>query len=232
MIVDVFNAAIIRGLKITINKKNAKAWEPEYEFKKTIKIKIKNKEFTTTLKVTREDLPERKMYMQYHVAGKLITTKKPDWVYDVLPEYQKRIHVDVDSTSVADQLNLNKNNFKIGSSPIISAMFKEVNRHVFDLLTKNEYIKTQPIEKWEKTTLTKFFEKLFKDPKYAFLNPNARGGQGSGQGSGSGEQPTAQIIKRILYQLPILIKIIQASLVVVHLPWVLYNEQTTSVRDG
>lgn len=183
LIVRVFNPAIMDGLAITVNGKKIRAWEPACDLKNKLTVNVKNKKFQALIRVTKDEVPVENMYIQYHVTGKVITTKTPDWVNDVLPDYKKRIHVYVDALQISDKLNLNKTNFKFTHS--LSPLFKEIDRHVFDLLKKKKLVVEQSVEKWERTRLTKFFEKLFKDPKYAFLNPNARGGAGPGQGHGT-----------------------------------------------
>ena len=184
-ILDAFNPALSGGLKITLNGKKILPWTPKYEIRKSITVSLKNKKFKVAIMVTDGDIDEKKTYMNYHVSGKVITTKKPDWTHDVKPEYSRRILVYVDAMAISSNLNLNKTGFKMGSGHATSPLFKEVDRRVYDILNKEGCIGNQALQEFEKTTLTRFFEKLFKDPKYAFLNPGSRGGRGPGQGSGS-----------------------------------------------
>ena len=187
IIADTFSPAISSGLKIRVNKKRVKSWNPEKELRLQITIKVKEKEFPTRLIVTKEDIPNNKCNIQYHVSGKVITTKQPSYIYDIKPIYQKRFHAYVDAMEVSDQLNLNKTNFKTGSGSVVSPVMQEVDRRIYNILEKKGYVKdSKAPPKWESNRLTKFFEKLFKDPKFAFLNPESRGGIGSGVGRGSG----------------------------------------------
>ncbi|NIP61705.1 MAG: hypothetical protein GWN01_13495 [Nitrosopumilaceae archaeon] len=187
IVVDTFSPAISQGLKIRLNKKKIHAWNPPKEFSSNITVKVKTRQFPTRLIVTKDDIPNNKCNIQYHVSGKVITTKRPSWIYDVKPLFQKRFHVYVDAMEVADQLNLNKTNFKTGSGTVVSPVMQEVERRIFTILERHGYVKDDKAPpKWETNRLTRFFEKLFKDPKYAFLNPESRGGIGAGTGRGSG----------------------------------------------
>jgi len=182
LISEVFDPAIASGLKITLNGERIKPWNPARELAKTFTVSVKGKKFRVVLSVTKEDISARKTHVQYHVSGKIISTKKPDWMSEVKPEYFGRIHAYVDATAISDKLNLTKTNFKSG----VGSALKEVERRIYELLNKNGYVGEDVVKKFERTSLTRFFEKLFKDPKYAFLNPEARGGSGPGSGPGSG----------------------------------------------
>ena len=186
IILDTFNPAISNGLEIILNDKGIRPWNPEHELKRSFTVTVKNRKFSVTVIVTNDDIDNRKSYMNYHVSGKIITTKKPEWIPDVKIEYAHKILVYVDAITLSDQLNLNKTSFKTGSSSAVSPVFKEVDKRVFDLLKGEGYIGEQSLQKFERTSLTKFFEKLFQNPKYAFLNPDAIGGRGLGQGQGTG----------------------------------------------
>lgn len=187
IIVDAFSPAMISGLNISVNKNKIAPWNPPKEFKFPFTVIVKGKEFPAKLIITYDDIPKNKCNIQYHVSGKVITTKQPSYIYDIKPLYQKRFHVYVDASAVSNQLNLTKTNFKSGSGGAVSPVFQEVERRVYNILEKKGYVKaTKAPPSWESNKLTKFFEKLFKDPKYAFLNPQSRGGLGSGKGPGSG----------------------------------------------
>ena len=190
LIVKVFDPALLNGLEIVVNGKRIEPWNPDYEFKRRYKVTIRDKSYQLRLIVTKNDIPTRKTSVQYHVSGKIISTKKPEWVYDVQPAYQGKVHVYVDAIGLSNMLNLNKTGFKQGSGMVVSQVFKEIDRKVFNILKTKGYTGDKVPNKWEHTRLTKFFEKLFEDPKYAFLNPDARGGRGIGAGKGSGEAGT------------------------------------------
>ena len=186
LIVCVFDPAILGGLTIVVNGKKMEAWNPECEFKRNYRMIIRGKEYRFRLVVAGADIPAGKAAVQYHVSGKIISAKKPDWLYDVRPAYQKRVHAYVDALALSDMLNLSKTGFKQGSGIAVSQVFKEIDSRIFGILKKGGYAGDNVPDKWVHTRLTKFFEKLFKDPKYAFLNPDARRGRGTGAGAGSG----------------------------------------------
>lgn len=180
VIVDVFSPAMIKGLRITINNKKIEPWDPAIEIGKTGMVKVKSKEFPCRLIITEDDIPDKKCNIQFHVDGKIISTRKPAFLHDIKPIYQKRFHVYVDAMEISDQLNLNKTSFKQGSGLVIAPVFQEIDRMIFKILKKAGYAKDNNAPPtWETNKLTEFFEKLFKDPKYAFLNPEVRGGLGT-----------------------------------------------------
>lgn len=182
VISDVFDPAIAAGLAVTLDGRRVRPWKPKLEFGRKFAASHKGKRFGVALSVTKEDVPARKMHVQYHVSGKVISTRKPDWMPEVKPEYSRRVHAYVDAGAISDLLNLTKTGFK----PSAGSALKEVERRIYDVLDKGGFVGEDIAKKFERTRLTKFFEKLFRDPKYAFLNPEARGGHGPGSGQGSG----------------------------------------------
>ncbi len=187
MISNIFDPAISNGLKIQVSRKHIEPWKPKSTFEEEFKIKINKMVFNTILRVTNDELSDKKSYIQYHVTGKIITRKKPEWQYEIKPKFQKRIHAYVDATPIADRLNLNKTGFKSGLK--VGSIFKEVHSQIFSMLKRNGFVENREPKNWESNSLTKFFDKLFKDPKYEFLNPDAKGGRGTGKG-GTGNDST------------------------------------------
>ncbi|MDA7941299.1 MAG: ATP-binding protein [Nitrosopumilus sp.] len=179
---DTFTPALEKNVTITVNGKKIKPWSPKYQFKKSTSVMSLKKKFPIILRVTEEDISDDKQNIQYHVLGKVINTKKPDWLYDVRPRFQKQIHVYVDCLNVSDHLKLDKTKFKKPANKY----FKEIDRMIYNILLKENYINKDPEDKTKRTNFTKFLDKLFKNPKYAFLNPGAVGGRGPGRGKGSG----------------------------------------------
>ena len=179
IISDTFDPAISGGLAVTLDGRKIKPWNPQCELKKSFWVKAKDKRFRVGLSVTKEDIPGKKLHVQYHVSGKVISTKnRPDWVMEVKPEYDRRIHAYVDAMPISDKLNLTKTRFKSGTGYV----FKEIDRHIYNVLKKNGYVGEDSVKKVARNRLSRFFDKLFTDPKYAFLNPEARGGRGPGKG--------------------------------------------------
>ncbi len=186
LISDAFDPAISGKLAVTLNGRRIKPWNPRRGLKKSFTVTAQGEKFRVLLSVTEDDMEAKKLHVQYHVSGKVISTKRPDWIPEVKPEYARRIHAYVDAVANSQHLNLNKTGFKAGTSRAVGLMFKEVDRRVYDVLKNEGYVDGDPMRKFERTSLTRFFERLFKDPKYAFLNPNARGGRGPGSGPGAG----------------------------------------------
>jgi len=187
VIINVFTPAMLNGLKIRLDGRQLQPWKPPHEFRKSFTIKNKRRRaFPTIVTVTKDDIQESKLYVQYHVSGKVITTKKPEWGMEIKPAYRKRVHAYVDATRISNLLNLDKTKFKAGAHTAMA----DINPKIYDVLKKAGYTDEDDMRKWERNNLTKFFERIFKDPKYSFLNPGIRGGTGTvGQGDGkSGDE--------------------------------------------
>ena len=180
----VFGPAIDGGLRVDVNGARVAPWRPDSEMRKRLTVSTRDARMPSVVTVARGDLPPDRQGVQYHVSGKVITTKKPEWMADVKPAYARRVHAYVDATGISDHLNLNKTAFK--PTAAVSSAYKESGRAIFEALKKAEYARDPGIEKWEKTRLTRFFDDLFRNPDFAFLNPGARGGRGPGEGAGRG----------------------------------------------
>ena len=187
IIVDTFTPAMLNGLKISVNGKPIQPWKPRHEFKKSIKATAKGRHYGILLTVAEDDVPPAKQIFQYHVSGKVIMTKKPDWRDELKGRYKGRVHAFVDATKLSDFLNLSKTSFKSTQTADVAAMIKETYRRAYLALKKEGFIEAESIRKWEQTPLTRFFQKLFKNPEFAWLNPEPIGGSGGGQpGTGGG----------------------------------------------
>ena len=180
----VFGPAIDGGLRVDVNGARVEPWRPDHAMRKRLTVATRDARMPSVITVARGDLPPDRQGVQYHVSGKVITTKKPDWMADVKPAHARSVHAYVDATGISGHLNLNKTAFK--PTAAVAAAYKESGRRIFEELRKAGYARDPGIEKWEKTRLTRFFDNLFKDPDFAFLNPGARGGRGPGEGEGSG----------------------------------------------
>lgn len=181
IVTDTFTPALLSGLAVSINGRSVNPWRPPARFRKRVTITSKRKRFPSVITVTEDDIQGDKLGVQYHVSGKVITTKRPDWTAEIKPTYKKRIHAFVNATDISDLLNLNKTSFKSGASTTM----RDISAKIYDVLKREGYIEGDSMQKWESNRLTRFFEKLFKDPRYAFLNPDVKGGAGvSGHGSG------------------------------------------------
>ena len=190
IILDVFNPAMLNGLAITINGNKLKPWDPPRVFRTHGVVKSKNLAFPTTLSLMREDVPAKYRHVQYEVWGKNVTTKKPDWIADVSEPYKNRVYAIVDAKKCSKHLKINKNSFKSGQGTVAD-MYKNVERWLHEMLRKEGYIEKQSGEVQHSAKLSKFFQKLFKNPEYDWLNPNTTSGSGSGTGSGTGSMKTS-----------------------------------------
>ena len=181
IVADAFTPAMVKGLKVYVNGTIVKPWKPEFEFRKSFTINAKGKRCQAVLMVTKDDIPSKKQYFQYHVSGKIVMNKRPDWHDEVISRYRDRICAFVDATDLSDSLNLNKTSFKSVHQTNVAAMLKESSRRAYELLKKEGYVEKETMRKWEQTPLTRFFQKLFKDPDFSWLNPEPMGGAGGAQ---------------------------------------------------
>ena len=184
VIAGAFSPAIDNGLRVSVNGARVAPWSADHAMQKRFSVTAKGARLQVALTVAKADLPPDLQGVQYHVSGKVIATKRPEWLANVKPPYAKRVHAYVDATRISDHLNLNKTAFK--SNGTVSAAYKESGRRIFDELEKGGYARDLGTGEWKRTPLTRFFDDLFKDPAFAFLNPEARGGHGPGAGPGSG----------------------------------------------
>ena len=181
-----FNPAMLKGLKVLINNVELKPWKPTHEFQTNETIKIKNLQLSLTLSIMNEDIPAKWRHVQYQVWGKNITTKKLEWISEIKDPYKNRIHVMVDAEKYSKHLNLNKGGFKTGRS-VVGNMYDEVGKWAHKILRSHGYIEKPDGEVKNNSNMTKFFQTLFKNPEFAWLNPKAAGGVGSGGGAGRTE---------------------------------------------
>ena len=191
IILDVFNPAMLNGLIIIINGDKLEPWNPAHVFRTYGVVKSKNLTFPATLSVMQEDIPAKYRHIQYEVWGKNVTTKRPEWIADVSEPHKNRVYAIVDAKKCSKHLKINKNSFKSGQVPVAD-MYKGMERWVHETLRKEGYIEKQNGKVQRSTSLTKFFQKLFKNPEYEWLNPNTTSGSGSGIGTGTGNTKASQ----------------------------------------
>ncbi len=184
LIAEVFGPAIDGGLRVYVNGAKVEPWMPGHEMRKKFTAPVKGARLPVVLTVAKADISPDRQGLQYHVSGKVITTKKPDWMADITPAYARRVHAYVDATRISGHLNLSKTAFK--PTGTVAAAYKESGRRIFEELKKAGYVRDPGVEKWERTGLTRFFDNLFRNPDFAFLNPGSGGGRGTGKGPGTG----------------------------------------------
>lgn len=179
---DAFNPALLNGLTVSVNAAKLEPWNPPHKLQTRGVAKAKRLEFPVILTIAQEDVPTKYRHIQYQVWGKTITTKKIDWVADITEPYRNKVHVLVDAEKCSQHLKLNKGSFKRGQGPV-SDMYKSVERWVHGTLRKHGYVETQTGQVQHSAQLSRFFKKLFKNPEYEWLNPNAAKGMGPGKGT-------------------------------------------------
>ena len=77
IVLKYFNTAMKNGLNVTIQGKKLDFWKPPYIKMFHEEIKIKGKKLPFTLWTTKEDIPEERCNIEFHVSGKCITIRKP-----------------------------------------------------------------------------------------------------------------------------------------------------------
>lgn len=182
LISEAFGPAIDRGLRVYVNGSRIASWALACEMQKEFAVTVMGSEFPVMLTVTMGDLPPGRHDMQYHVSGKVISTKKAGWMADLKPAYAGRVHAYVDATRMPGGLNLNKTAFKRISA--VRAVYSEVERRAFGVLRKAGYAKDQAVVEWARAPLIRFFDRLFEHPEFAFLSPGAAGGRAKRTGTG------------------------------------------------
>ena len=184
LIAEVFGPAIEGGLRVYVNGDRVRPWMQGHEMRRKFAATAKGARLPVVLTVAKDDLAPDRQGLQYHVSGKVIATKKPDWMADIAPAHAGRVHAYVDATQISGHLNLSKTTFK--PTGAVAAAYKETGRRVFEELRKAGYARDPGVERWERTSLTRFFDRLFRNPDFAFLDPGAGGRRGTGDGQGSG----------------------------------------------
>ena len=180
-----FNPAMLNGFTVTINGNRLRPWDPPHEFRREGVANAKGMKLPVRLTVTDEDTPEKYRHVQYQVWGKTVTTKKLDWVNEISEPYRSRVHVWVDAEKCSKHLKINKGSFKSGQRQV-SDMYKAVNRWVSETLRENGYVKREGGQTRSNPKLSRFFQNLFRQEEYRWLDPNTTTGVGSGSGAGIG----------------------------------------------
>ena len=182
IILDVFNPSMVDGLTIIINGRKLEPWNPPHVFQTRGIVKVKKKSFPIVLSIMEKDIPTKYRHIQYQVYGKNVTIKKPEWISDVTEPYKNRVYALVDARKCSEYLKLNKNSFKSGQSSVAD-MYKNVEKYIHETLRCNNYIEKHVGGLQHNPKITKFFQNLFQNPEYKWLNPNATNRIGSGKSS-------------------------------------------------
>ena len=183
---DHFNPAMLNGLKVTINGDRLKPWNPPHKERVEGTVKAKKLEFPVVLTVYRDAVPPKYRHVQYQVWGKTVTTKKLDWAPDIKERYRDRIHCMVRADACSKYMKLDKCSFK-GGPGAVHHMYSTVDKWLHETLRNKGYVDAQSGDVRHNAKVSRFFQKLFKDPKYRWLNPGAVASLGTRTGTGAGE---------------------------------------------
>ena len=186
-----FNTAMLDGLTVTVNGDTLKPWDPSHERRMEGTVKVKRSEFSVTLTVCRGDVPAKYRHVQYQVWGKTINTRKLDWAADIVEPYRDRIHCMVGAEACSKYLKLDKGSFKSGPGAVAD-MYKAVDKWMHKTLRDAKYVDARGGDTQRSAKISKFFKKLFKDPKYKWLNPRRRTAPDQGLEAVSGEPNAAR----------------------------------------
>lgn len=192
IILDVFNPSMINGLTIIINGDKLEPWNPPHVFQTRGIVKSKKRSFPIILSIMEKDIPKKYRHIQYQVYGKNVTIKKPEWISDVLEPHKNRVYAMVDATGCSEYLKLNKNSFKSGQSSV-SNMYKNVERWMHVTLRCAGYIEKYTGDSQRNPKMTEFFQNLFQNPEYKWLNPNTTNRIKSGKSKSSDKNIDSKI---------------------------------------
>ena len=105
-------------------------------------------------KTTKEDIPEERCNIEFHVSGKCITIRKPrNLLSNVKPEFKKKFYVVVDALCISDQLETHKHNFKVGL--FYSDVEPAIVKKLYQILKPLGYIEDEKEAKSLNNTFTK-----------------------------------------------------------------------------
>ena len=186
IVLKYFNTAMKNGLNVTIQGKKLDFWKPPYIKMFHEEIKIKGKKLPFTLWTTKEDIPEERCNIEFHVSGKCITIRKPrNLLSNVKPEFKRKFYVIVDALCISDQLETHKHNFKAGL--FYSDVEPAIVKKLYQILKPLGYLEDPEEAKSLKNKFTKSLQKILKE-NFPELNPESicgdmnRGGNSPGKG--------------------------------------------------
>lgn len=182
---DQFNPAMLNGLRVTINDTQVKPWTPSPTDRIEDTLKVGRSTIPVVATIHNDDVPSKYRHIQYHVWGKTITTRKLEWYMDIKEQYRNRIHCMVDAEMCSKYLKLDKGSFKGGPGQV-AKMYSAVDMWLHKTLRNKGFVGDRQGDAQRSPKITRFFQNLFKDPKYKWLNPQATGGAGLVSGNGDG----------------------------------------------
>jgi len=162
------NNALLSGIKISINGKAVQPWLPNTIKIKSYIVKVENKKFPCKLCLCKDDLPNSKHNIEYHINNHFVKGRYSDFYEQIKPEFKDKWFVSVEAAEMADYLKTDKSGFRGGWWKYGDAIEKEIFKELQKLgLISNPTKKAQASQ-----SLAKAFEKLLKG-KFAFLNLNS-----------------------------------------------------------
>ena len=166
IILDVFNPALLNGVKIFLNEIEILPWKPLATAISHEAIVEKKKYPMVISLLSTAGAPKK--FMQYHVMGKIISIKAPEWAAEISAKYQSRIHVYVDAIKMSNQLNTNKESFN--RCKTTGDFYRGIEAHAYRAFQKAGWI-TNDAKDTTAVQLDGLLEEVFKTE--AWLNPFA-----------------------------------------------------------
>jgi len=139
IILKFFNTAMKNGLNVSIQGSKLEPWEPIILNTIDDQISVKNRKLPLILWITKEDIPDERCNIEYHVSGKRIIIRRPkNLLSNVKPEFRKKFYAVVDALDVSDQLATNKHSFRGGLFP--KDVEPEIERKINQILKQLGYL--------------------------------------------------------------------------------------------
>ena len=187
IILKFLNTAMKNGLNVSIQGSKLEPWEPIILNTIDDQISVKNRKLPLILWITKEDIPDERCNIEYHVSGKRIIIRRPkNLLSNVKPEFRKKFYAVVDALDVSDQLATNKHSFRGGLFP--KEVEPEIERKINQILKQLGYLEDPQDAKSLKNNFTKALQKILKE-NFPELNPKSiygimnRGGRSPGKGT-------------------------------------------------
>ena len=201
VILKLFNTAMKNGLNVLIKGSKLEPWEPHFLRIIDDQIKVKNRKLPLILWITKEDIPDERCNIEYHVSGKRIIIRRPKNLLSyVKPEFRKKFYVIVDALDVSDQLVTNKHSFRGGLFP--KEIEPEIEKKIHHILKQLGYLENPQDAKTLKNKFTKSLQKILRE-NFPDLNPKSIYGMMNRGGRSPGKETKNIVIKKALEKLKI-----------------------------
>ena len=168
IITDVFNPSLINGIQVYINNEKLEPWVPSNIKEYKHEAMIGSKKYPICISIF-ENPDSMKKFVQYHVLGKIISSKSPEWISEIDPKYQSKIHVYVDALKMSGYLNTNKESFNRGKQT--GEFYRGIESFLYKILKKEKYL-LQDLEQTAGVKIDNLLEDIFNAQEW--LNPFSR----------------------------------------------------------